>query len=173
VHEASVQDRDGGPDLVDVAVKIELQQIGRIIGRLPHGFSAAIRMAEAELPKVESANKALDRTHWIVRPDIILNPSRKEAGLSPAVAGLECVIRHKPNRTFSSSKSRVLAQPRRANHARVPFRLRQPISLVWPANVRFGAHSGLKRRTEGTAKMVVVQRCGPATARPYRELIRT
>ncbi|HEY0850925.1 MAG TPA: hypothetical protein VGD96_13470, partial [Bradyrhizobium sp.] len=31
--------------------------------------------------------------------DIILNPGRKEAGLLPALAGLERAIRHKQNRT--------------------------------------------------------------------------
>src|SRR5260370_37072131 len=56
-------------------------------------------MAEAELCKVESANKALDRSDRIVRPDIVLNPGRKQTGLLPALAGLECAIRPKPNRT--------------------------------------------------------------------------
>src|SRR5712664_534547 len=56
-------------------------------------------MPETELGEVESANEAFDRADWIVRPDIVLNPRRKETGLIPAIADLECAIRHKPNRT--------------------------------------------------------------------------
>src|SRR5712691_10957130 len=93
-------------DLVDVAVKVELQQIGRIVGRLPHFFRAAIRMTEAQLCKVESANEALDCADRIVRSDIVLNPGRKETGLVPAIAGLERAIRHKPNRTSTLKKRR-------------------------------------------------------------------
>src|SRR5207244_3423748 len=52
-----------------------------------------------QLCQVESANEALDRPDWIVRPYIVLNPRRKETGLIPAIADLECAIRHKPNRT--------------------------------------------------------------------------
>src|SRR5882672_8651891 len=61
-------------------------------------------MPETELGEVESANEALDRADWIVRPDIVLNPRRKETGLIPAIADLECAIRHKPNRTCCSRK---------------------------------------------------------------------
>src|SRR5664279_249850 len=86
------------PDLVDVAVKIELQQIGRIVGRLPRSHDA-LRMPKAKLCKVERANKALDRPDRIVRSDIVLNPRRKKTGLLPALAGLECAIRHEQNRT--------------------------------------------------------------------------
>jgi hypothetical protein len=65
-------------------------------------------MAEAELPKVESANKALDRPHRIVRSNIVLNPSRKETGLLPALAGLEWAIRHELNRTSTPKKAEFL-----------------------------------------------------------------
>ena len=93
------------PDLVDVAIKVELQQIGRIIGRLPH-FQAAIRMTELELRKVEETNEAFDRAHRIVPPNIVLNPSRKQTGLFSALAGLERMIRHEPNRTSTPENSR-------------------------------------------------------------------
>src|ERR1019366_2501800 len=76
------------PDLVDVAVKIELQQIGRIVGRLPH-FHAAVRMTETEPGEVEGANEALDRTYRIARPYIVLNPGRKKTGLSAVLTALE------------------------------------------------------------------------------------
>src|SRR6266480_6288822 len=73
-------------------------------------------MAEAQLCKVESAHKAIDRADRIVRPDIVLNPWRKETALFPALAGLECMIRHKPNRTSTPENADILAQSRRANH---------------------------------------------------------
>src|SRR5256714_9983958 len=56
-------------------------------------------MTETEPGEVECANEALDRSHRIVRRDIILDPRWKETGLLTALAGLECAIRHKPNRT--------------------------------------------------------------------------
>jgi hypothetical protein len=59
-------------------------------------------MAEAQLGKVEGANKALNGPDWIVCSDIVLNPSRKKTGLLPALAGLEWAIRHEPNRTSTS-----------------------------------------------------------------------
>src|SRR5207248_2023809 len=87
-------------------------QIGRIIGRLPHFVRRTTRMAEAELCKVERANKALDCPHRILRSDIVLNPGRKKTGLLPAIASLERPIRHEPYRTSSPENARVLAQPR-------------------------------------------------------------
>ncbi|WP_164936096.1 hypothetical protein [Bradyrhizobium nanningense] len=56
-------------------------------------------MAKAELGKVEDADEALDRPNRVVRPDIILNPSRKQTGLLAVLAGLKCAIRHQQNRT--------------------------------------------------------------------------
>src|SRR5258705_12996232 len=81
--------------------------MGRIIGGLPR-LHAAIRMAEAELCKVESAHKAIDRADRIVRPDIVLNACRKQARLVSALAGLECMIRHKPNRTSTPENAEFL-----------------------------------------------------------------
>jgi len=42
------------------------------------------------------ANNGADR---IVRPTIVLNPRREQTDLVSALAGLECAIRHEPNRT--------------------------------------------------------------------------
>src|SRR3984893_1944406 len=95
------------PDLGDVAVKIKLQQVGWIIGRLPRSHDAR-RMPKAKLCKVERANKALDRPHRVVRPNIVLNPRRKQAALIPALAGLECPIRHGQNRTSTLEKAEYL-----------------------------------------------------------------
>src|SRR5689334_9039868 len=62
-------------------------------------------MLEAQLCKVESADKALDRADWVIPPDIVLDPRRKQTGLIPALASLEFAIRHEPNRT-STLKTR-------------------------------------------------------------------
>jgi len=45
-----------------------------------------IRMMKAELCKVKSANKTVDRPHRIVWTDMVLDPWRKQAGLVPALA---------------------------------------------------------------------------------------
>src|ERR1700712_140806 len=65
-------------------------------------------MAEAQLGKVEGANKALNGPDRIVRSDIVRNPSRKKTGLLPALAGLEWAIRHEPNRTSTSKNDEFL-----------------------------------------------------------------
>ena len=80
-------------DPVDVAIKIELQQIRRIVRRLP---SPAIRtgMAEAKSLKVQRSDKRLDRTNRIVLIHIIFHARRKKARLIPAYPGLEATIRH-------------------------------------------------------------------------------
>ena len=96
------------PDLVDVAVKVKPQQIGRIVRRLPQFFRAPVSMPEAELCKIKGANKAIDRPYWILRPDIVFNPRRKQTGLIPTLAGLECAICHNQNRTPNSKKAEFL-----------------------------------------------------------------
>src|SRR5438876_10640689 len=63
-------------------------------------------MTELELRKVEETNEAFDRAHRIVPPNIVLNPSRKQTGLFSALAGLERMIRHEPNRTSTPENSR-------------------------------------------------------------------
>ena len=65
-------------------------------------------MAEAKLGKVERTNEALDRPNRVVRSDIVLNPRRKETGLLSALAGLECTIRHEPNRTSTPENNEFL-----------------------------------------------------------------
>ena len=85
-----------------------LQQIGRIVGRLPRFIRATIRMTETQLGKVEGANEALDREDWIVWPNVVLDPGRKQAGLIPALAGLEGAIRHKQNRTSTPKNAEFL-----------------------------------------------------------------
>jgi hypothetical protein len=65
-------------------------------------------MTEAQLGKVEGTNEALDRPDRIVRPNILLDPWRKQVRLIPALAGLECTIRHEPNRTSILEKAEFL-----------------------------------------------------------------
>jgi len=92
--------------------------VGWIIERLPHLIRSTIRMAEAELRKIEGTYKALDCPNRIVRPDIVLNP-RAEAvclvpGLSP-VLNARFVISRIVRQLL---KKRVLAQPRPPNRNR-------------------------------------------------------
>ncbi|HLZ02045.1 MAG TPA: hypothetical protein VKR55_07810, partial [Bradyrhizobium sp.] len=65
-------------------------------------------MAEAELGKIEGANKAINGPDRIVGADIVFYPRRKQADLVPALAALECVIRHKPNRTSIAGNAEFL-----------------------------------------------------------------
>ena len=84
--------------LVEIAVQIKLQQIGRVVRRLAHSHTT-LGMPKAELSKIERFHIALDRPHRIVRRHVIFNPRRQKARLLPARAGFECAIRHKTNRT--------------------------------------------------------------------------
>jgi hypothetical protein len=63
-------------------------------------------MTEPELCKLERANVAIDRAYRIVRPYIVINPGRKKTGLLTAFPALECMIRHKPNRTSTLENTR-------------------------------------------------------------------
>jgi hypothetical protein len=71
-----------------IAIKIKLQQVGRIIGRLPNAH-APLRMPEPELRKSESADIAVNRPHWIVPTDVVLHPCWQKTRLLPAHAGLK------------------------------------------------------------------------------------
>src|ERR1700724_4346688 len=89
--------------MVDVAIEVKLQQIGRVVRRLSDS-RAAVSVPETELGKVEGANEAVDRPNRIGRTDIVLDPGRKQTGLLAALAALERAIRHGTNRTRSSRK---------------------------------------------------------------------
>ena len=65
-------------------------------------------MTEAQLSNIDGTNEALDRSDRIVRGNIVLNPGRKQARLMPALAGLECPIRHDQNRTSTPQKAEFL-----------------------------------------------------------------
>jgi len=54
------------------------------------------------------AQRRIDCPNRIVRLHIVLNPRRKQAGLLPVLAGLECAIRHNPNRTLTHQKTEFL-----------------------------------------------------------------
>jgi hypothetical protein len=88
-----------GADSVEIAVKIKLRQVGRIIGRLAYP-TVRPRAAKPKLLKIERRHVGIDRANRIVPPHIIFNPRRKKAWLLPARTGLEGVIRHKTNRTL-------------------------------------------------------------------------
>src|SRR5205085_3370986 len=103
-----------GSDLIEIAVKIELQQIGRIVGRLPD-LGTSTRMTEAELREIECAHIALDRPNRVLRSNVILHPRRQKTSLLPANARLEWAIRHTPNRTSTVRSRAILAQPRKRN----------------------------------------------------------
>ncbi|HLZ02729.1 MAG TPA: hypothetical protein VKR55_11335 [Bradyrhizobium sp.] len=90
-------------------------------------------MAEAEPGKVEGANKALDGPNRIICSNIVLNPRRKQAGLIPALAGLEWAIRHEPNRTSIAANAEFLPS------------LDEQYT---PANIKRRRHSGAARRAE-------------------------
>src|SRR5579863_8921683 len=106
-------------DLIGITIKVQLQQVGRVIRRLSGFVYGTIRMAEAELCKVKRTNKALDRPDKIIRPDIVLNPRRKKTGLLPALTGLECTIRHTTNLTSISKSGFLPSLDGQITHARM------------------------------------------------------
>src|ERR1700712_354809 len=65
-------------------------------------------MQETEFRKIKRPDKAIDRPHWVGRPHIVLDPRWKQARLFPTLAGLECTICHKQNRTPNSPKAEFL-----------------------------------------------------------------
>src|SRR3954469_22425345 len=89
-------------DLVQIPIEIKLQQVRRIVRRLPDPRSPPLGVTEAKLDQIESVDVAVNRANRIVRPDIILNPRRKQALLIAALAALERTIRHDPNRTVNT-----------------------------------------------------------------------
>jgi len=84
---------------MEVAVKIELQQVSRVISRLAWAASNP-RIAEPQLLQIEHADKSIDRTNWIIVIDVVFHARRQKTRLLTAHAGLEGVIRHKTNRTL-------------------------------------------------------------------------
>src|SRR6202040_2570036 len=82
---------------IEVAVKISLQQIRRMIARLPRP-PATTGMLEPEFLKIESADIGLDRPNRIILCDIILHTRWQKAQLLSAWADFIDAIRHHPNR---------------------------------------------------------------------------
>ena len=78
--------------LVEIAVQIKLQQVGRIVRRLPNSLPT-IGMPEPELRQIESTHIALDRPHPDCPSRRNLQPAQKKTTLLPARAGLEHAIR--------------------------------------------------------------------------------
>src|SRR5207253_10319027 len=86
-----------GSYLIEIAIQIQLQQIGWIIWRLPRP-TVASGVPEPKRGEIESAHVSLDRTHRIVRGHVILDPRRKKTSLLSGLSNLEDAIRHATNR---------------------------------------------------------------------------
>jgi hypothetical protein len=80
-------------DPVEVAIKIKLQKVGRVVRRLPSP-AGRTGMAEPQLPESQRSDKSLDNANRVVLSHVIINTWRKKALLIPADAGLENAIRH-------------------------------------------------------------------------------
>jgi hypothetical protein len=82
--------------LVEIAVQVKLQQIGRIIRRLA---SATFRpdVAEVQFVQIERIDIGIDRPHRIVPTDVILYARRKQAHLLAVVADLVAALRQATN----------------------------------------------------------------------------
>jgi hypothetical protein len=84
--------------LVEIAVQIQLEQIGRSVGRLA-GSAVRADGAKAERAHIECVNIRVDRTHRIVRGDVIRDARRQQARLLAALAGLVSATYHDAKRT--------------------------------------------------------------------------
>src|ERR1700735_4923367 len=83
---------------MEVPVKIKLQQIGRMVGRLTRP-AARTQVPKTERLKIERVHIRIDRPHRIIPPHIIFNLRRQKTGLFTANAGFEVAIRHTANPT--------------------------------------------------------------------------
>ena len=85
--------------LVEIAVQIEPQEIGRIIRRLA-GAAVGSDIAETQLVQIERIDIGVDGTNRIVPTDVILQTRRQETCLIAALTRLVgAVRRHTGNRT--------------------------------------------------------------------------
>src|SRR4029077_848349 len=83
-----------GADPMQVAVNVQLEQVPRMIGRLPASATGA-GLPKPSLRHIDRVPVGINRPHRIIAVDIVLDPSREETRLLPADAGLEAVaIRH-------------------------------------------------------------------------------
>src|SRR5690348_9733997 len=83
-----------GADPVQVSVNVQLEQVPRMIGRLPSSAAGA-GMPKPSLSNIDRAPVSINRPHRIITPDIVLDPGRKEVRLLPTDTQLEAVaIRH-------------------------------------------------------------------------------
>ncbi len=98
------------PDLIDVAVKIELQQIGRIVRRLPHCFCGAIRGGSRA-----SQGRERKQTLSIARTGLSAphSPQPEQEGDWLAHGSQPDLNGRFVMRRDINQKNRVLAQPRR------------------------------------------------------------
>src|ERR1700733_11973187 len=83
---------------MEVPVKIKLQQIGRMVGRLTRPATRT-QVPKTERLKIERVHIRIDRPHRIIPPHIIFNLRRQKTGLFTANAGFEVAIRHTANPT--------------------------------------------------------------------------
>src|SRR5262249_32664256 len=99
-----------GADLIEVAIQIQLQEIGRMVGRLACS-ATTIRMREAQLGQIKGAHIRIYRSNRVVRTDIVIHSRRQQHSLLATVPSLECAIRHVTNRTpLGAAAYGILAQ---------------------------------------------------------------
>src|SRR5262249_43767279 len=133
-------------DPVHVAVKIELEQVPRIVGRLPSP-TVGTRMPKSCLRKIDRIPVCINRPHRISAVDIVLDARRKEAWLVPADAGLKvAAIRHK-RIVHSTAKGAINSCPVSKRHPGPAVR------LVRSPGYRF-ALSGLRAVASSQKKIV-------------------
>ena len=82
-HSASSSRRGTNP--VEVAVKIEFEQHGRIVRRRAGGGD--LRLGKTQRGQVEVGHEGIQEAHGVFGGDIILQPFGKEQGLGTIQAG--------------------------------------------------------------------------------------
>jgi len=87
-----------GSNTVQVAVDVKLQQIGRVVARPPS--SLRIDADKASRGQIQSIDEGFDKSHGILRADVIIEGFREQQCLGSVVAS---DVRHDPDSSASGA----------------------------------------------------------------------
>ena len=120
-----------GPDTVQVAIQIELQQIGRVISR--SSGCLGLNPLETCRCQIEAVDKCIDEANRVVHANIVVHQLRKEQELRTIITrnvrrgrSYHCARRHGTFGGFSHSLDRIpddpLREHRSTNKRKIPAR---------------------------------------------------
>src|SRR3954451_7818152 len=87
-----------GPNAVQIAVDVELQQIGRVVAAAPGPLGSD--PDKAGRGQIQSINKGFNETHRVLRANVIIEGFREQQCLGSVLAG---DVRHESDSSVSSA----------------------------------------------------------------------